>query len=137
MPKIKDFDEWHQEATAKVSDIIRTLALSEIAVIWIFHKTITETASGNEIITLPKGFLIPLFLVILGLLFDLLQYFYKSILFHKMYRKYEGKKDRKEDIYFNPFWNKITYFFFYSKTLIVIASYILLAIKLFQIIKLK
>ena len=128
MPNVSNYRDWHQAATEKVSEIIRALALSEMGIIWIFHKEIEDIIDGKKVINyeLPEGLALPLLLVIIGLFFDLLQFFYKSVLFHCFYRYYEKKYSIKQQesnhIDFHPAWNKISYFLFYSKTLLKLGT---------------
>ena len=119
---------------------VEVLLLSVLVVIWIFHKEIENTINGQKVTNyeLPDGLALPLLLVICGLFFDLLQFFYKTVLFHILYRHYEKKwdidKQKKEKINFHPFWNSISYFFFYSKTIIVLCSYVIFALRFIKIV---
>lgn len=137
MATVYELTSWHTNATTKVSDIIRALALSEIGIIWIFHKEIKECNSISY--SLPKELVCPIILVIIGLTLDLLQYCWQSVITHYFYRKYEKKypkrKDREEkEIPYAPRNNYFSYFMFYAKILVVIFSYVLLSIYLFELI---
>jgi len=133
MPKVSEFRDWHTDASTKLSDIVRCLGLSEIAIIWFFRQTIVENVENGTITKygLPKALYWPLILVIICLFLDLVQYFYKSFIFWRKYRKCEKKIERKgnseKDFRFDPNWNNFSYLIFYSKAIALIISYFLLA----------
>lgn len=132
MPTVFELSKWHNDATTKVSNIIRSLGLSEVGIIWIFHN------DTDFLQVIPSGKLvIPLILVIIGLACDLLQYVWQSLITHILYRKYERKypkrKDREEkELFYSPCNNCFSYFMFYSKILLVIISYLFLGVYLFR-----
>ena len=140
MATVYELIQWHTDATTKVSNIVRSLALSEVGIIWIFY---TKIEKDNSIIYgLPKELLWPLILVVIALTFDLLQYFIRSLITHILYRKYEKKypnrNDReKKDLPYKAWHNYITYFLFYAKTVSVIISYVLLGCYLFSLFSIK
>lgn len=67
-------EAWDQKnfATGKASDIARQLAFAGIAVIWLF-----KTSDATK--PVPADYLWPLWLFLVALLFDLIQYLYAGI----------------------------------------------------------
>lgn len=125
MPKLQDYRDYHFEATVKVSEIARTLALAEIGIIWIF------TNERNGSFEISNTLLLPIILIVCTLLFDFLQQVYKSIAFHIIYRKFEikegtNKKVEDKELYIDTKINTFSYMLFYIKILCLLSSYILL-----------
>lgn len=85
MPKLSKFREYHYESTAKVSENSRTLALSAIAIVWLF-----KTQNGDQY-QVPDSLQIPLFLVVSAMALDFLQYVYRSIVWHIIFRRKESE----------------------------------------------
>ena len=107
--------------SGKASDVARTLALSGLAVIWIFRET---TDSGPS---LPNAFFWPALLIVLSLAFDLLQYTVAAAIWGRFARQHEklGKRPTDE-VTANRKLNWPALFFFWSKLGFVILAYVLL-----------
>jgi len=91
MTTLKDFRESYYEFSGKASDVARTLALSGLAIIWIFNKVDKD---GNTYI--PDVFFGPAALLVLALAFDLLQYVVATLVWGQFHRSRE-KQGRKDD----------------------------------------
>lgn len=125
MPKLDKYREYHFEATTKVSENTRTLAVSAIAVIWLFK---VKSAGAYQI---PHELQLPLILVVCALSLDFLQQLYRSIAWHIFFRRKErdltqGKITEESEIYADSSINWISYTFFYLKTITIVAAYYLL-----------
>lgn len=122
MAILEKFRQYHYDATAKVSDNTRTLALSAIAIVWLFK---TDNGGTYDI---PVGLLFPLALVMLAMTLDFLQYVYRSIAWHIIFRKEEGRLAEQEitestELYVNPSVNFVAYCFFYAKVICIGFAY--------------
>lgn len=92
--KEKILDDWKAEFyddSAKVSELIRTLALAGIAIIWIFNKT---SPNKDIVINLPSQLILPLTLFVIGLGVDVFQYIWRSVTIYIFYRKQEIKYEK-------------------------------------------
>jgi len=131
---LKEANELITNRTAKLGDITRQLALAGIAVIWIFKKDI----AGQPAI--PRELFTPGILIITSLTLDLFQYGSSSLLWAMYYRikenEFKGRKSsgRKSDaarieelgkIEFEiPYWfNRVQYFFFWTKVASIVVAY--------------
>lgn len=129
MPKLQTYRDFHFDATAKVSENTRTLALSAIAIVWVY-KTTNQSGSFS----LPEELITPLLLVFGALAADFVQYLYRSIAWHILFRLEEIKLSKgliNEDTELEgvePWIHYVPYILFYGKTLLVgFAYYYLLA----------
>lgn len=134
MPKLERFRQYHFDATAKVSDNARTLAVSAIAIVWLFK------VEKNGIYTVPNALLIPLALVILGLGLDFFQFLYRSIVWHVIFRSKEKDLQRnliteETELYVNPWVNVLAYIFFYAKVLVIAVAYFYLGQYFYENVK--
>lgn len=115
-----------QAYEGKTSDIVRQLALAGVAVIWIFRC--------------PNGVLPSILVwagaaIILGMLFDLLQYGISSAIWQKFYKQMgrEGKT-LDNDCSITNLLIKPSYYFFYGKIILLIISYRLIIIHAFRVL---
>lgn len=76
--------------TGKASELARQLAFSGIAVIWIFKNTGTTALVPDDLIW-------PLFLLVVTLFLDLLQYILASVMWTRFTRAQEAKHNAKEE----------------------------------------
>jgi hypothetical protein len=91
--RLKEVRELSKAYSERVSDINNKLALTGIAIIWLFRET-----SNNQIL-FAQDLKISLLLFILSLLTDLLQYFLLTTGWRKFYsKKYEELKDNQKAI---------------------------------------
>jgi hypothetical protein len=136
---LKEANELITDRTAKLGDIIRQLALAGIGIIWIFKKDVAGQAA------IPRDLFRPGILIITSLALDLLQYTITSILWIAYYRIKENEFKRRKTLgrktdtarieelgkieFEIPDWfNRLQYFFFWTKVFsIVIAYYFLLS----------
>lgn len=85
MPDKKDLSAYRSDyftASKQLSDITRNMALSGIAIIWLFNRIEISKEPTNAIkqtISLPNELHLPLFLIILVLCLDFLQYLWQTI----------------------------------------------------------
>ncbi len=126
MPNLQKFREYHFDATAKVSENTRTLALSAVAIVWVL-----KTEGPNGIYILPKELVPPLLLIFSALALDFIQYLYRSIAWHVIFRCKEmeldaGTINESTELYINPWVNNVAYGFFYSKAICILVAYIYL-----------
>ncbi len=122
MPILEKFRQYHYDATVKVSENTRTLALSAIAIVWLFKR---ENGSAYEI---PESLLLPLMLVLVAMSLDFFQYVYRSFVWHILFRVQERKLERKEiteqsELYISSWINFPGYVLFYMKIFCLILAY--------------
>lgn len=122
MPVLQKFREYHYNATVKVSDNTRTLALSAIAIVWLFKN---QTDGAYEV---PNELLLPLTSVMVALALDFAQHVYVSISWHIRFRLDEkrlsrGEIDEKTELYAPDWINDVGYIFFYGKIGFLIFAY--------------
>lgn len=122
MPVLDKFRQYHYDATSKVSENTRTLALSAIAIVWLFKK------EDGGVYMIPQGLLVPLALVILAMALDFFQYVYRSVAWHVIFRRRERLLAEEEiteetELYVNPWVNFLAYCFFYAKVLCLAFAY--------------
>lgn len=124
MPTLQTYRDFHFDATAKVSENTRTLALSAIAIVWMYK--ITKPDGG---FALPEELITPLLYVFWALAADFAQYLYGSIAWHLIFRLQEVKLHKgliKEDSDLKgvePWILYIPYILFYGKTVLVGFAY--------------
>lgn len=134
LPKLERFRQFHYDATTKVSENTRTLALSAIAIVWLFKK------QDSGLYVVPDALHWPLLLVISALALDFFQYIYRSVVWHYIFRSkekalFDGKITEETELYVSPGWNALAYVFFYAKALLLIAAYLKLASFLYSTVK--
>jgi len=127
MPKLQKFRDYHYESTAKVSDNTRTLALSAIALAWLFKSRV------GDVFSIPEGLQLPLFFVITALTLDFFQFVYRAIIWHFLFRREEKKFgsdafDEEVDLDVSPHVNALGYWFFYAKIPCIVIAYVYLLI---------
>jgi hypothetical protein len=135
MAKLQQFRDFHNDATSKLSENTRTLALSAIAIVWVFKTDI----DGH--FALPNQLYWPLVLVIAALALDFIQYLYKVFVWKYLFEREEKRLERKEitedtDLYVDSNWNVVAYGLFYAKLVAVIFAYGNLLVYLSSAIKL-
>lgn len=106
--------------TGKASDLTRQLAFAGIAVVWVF-KNSTQAA------IVPNDFVVALFLLVITLAFDFLQYAVGGVVWRvflsRQLNKHAGsnKDDEVDDA---PGWiNRPANLFFYGKLALIVLSY--------------
>ncbi len=124
MPKLQTYRDFHFGATAKVSENTRTLALSAVAIVWLYKIT-----NQDGSFSLPEELITPLLYVFGALAADFAQYLYSSIAWHIIFRLEERKLSKgmiNEDTELDgvePWTNYVPYALFYGKTVLVGIAY--------------
>jgi hypothetical protein len=130
MNKVSDYRNTYEEASSKVSDITRQMALAGISIIWIFKQP--DTAGK----LLSKDLILPLISFGFTLTCDILQYIYKTIAWYCFYRMHEKKVDPNVDpdppLQANIRMNRPSWILFWFKVVGLIFGYILIFIFLFH-----
>jgi hypothetical protein len=106
--------------TGKASELCRQLALAGIAVVWVFKN------SGDRNV-IPDDFLLPIFLLVLTLAFDFLQYVAGSIewmIFNHIQENKYSCTSEDQEVDSSPAWiNYPHLLFFILKIVTIIGSY--------------
>ncbi|MFH0843715.1 MAG: hypothetical protein V1903_14010 [Bacteroidota bacterium] len=129
MNKLSDYKIVYEEASLKVSDLTRQMALAGIAIIWIFRQTDQQ----NQLIC--KELIPPLLLFVTTLTFDILQYIYKTIAWYIFFRNREKKVKKKNPdplTQAKPIMNRPAWICFWIKVISLITGYILIFVYLFD-----
>jgi hypothetical protein len=129
MNKLSDYKNTYEDASSKVSDITRQMALAGIAIIWIFKQP--DTAGK----LLSKDLILPLITFGFTLTCDILQYIYKTIAWYRFWRRHEkaAKLDNPDPpVQANNWMNTPTWILFWFKVGGLIFGYILIFIFLFH-----
>jgi hypothetical protein len=126
--KLSDYKTVYEEASAQVSDITRQMSLAGIAIIWIFR----QADQSDKIIC--QELIPPLIFFALTLIFDLLQYIYKTIAWYVFFRTNEKKNKTNTDpsLLAKPIINRPTWACFWIKIISLITGYVFLFIFLFN-----
>ena len=125
----KTLSDWREESnyfSGKASETIRALAFGGLAIIWLFKH---DSSSGP---LLDFGFLIPLLLFAVALLFDLSHYVVGAIIWYRFLVSEEKKVDATEQkLICAPEWRRdVVSWLFYIKVFILCLAYIFLFISL-------
>ena len=96
--KLEKFRETYRECSGKASEVTRTLALSGVALIWVF------AIQGDSGYKLPRGLLWPSVLIVLTLLLDLLQYVFHSLIYGAYARILEHRETSEDTELAAPPW---------------------------------
>jgi hypothetical protein len=118
--KLADSCEIYAAATGKASEIVRQLGLGAIALIWIFKQDV------GGVPHVPAALRPVAILVVMGLGLDLLQYMYSAAAWGIFNRLKECDAAVGEETEFRApaAINWFTIFCFYSKTLCIVAAYV-------------
>jgi len=119
MPNLQEYRDAHYSNTGRVSENVRTLAISAIGVIWIF-----KTQSSDGTYEVPGALFHSVLFVFVAMLLDFMQYIYGSIAWGVFFRRkeIEGVKEGDE-LYASPTINLPTYIFFYGKVIVICFAY--------------
>lgn len=123
----KPLKEWlsdFNDATSKISELLRNFAFAAIGIIWIFKSS---DLTKNII---PADLIIPLKFVVIGLSLDLFQYIWKAINVYIFYRIYEFRYDKGiftdndiSDVKFPIYIEIFSWLFFISKIIFIVLAY--------------
>ena len=108
------------EASDTLSENTRKLLFAGIAIVWIF-KSGDKTAAG---IGFSSSLILPLAAFVVGLVLDMLQYLYKTIVWW-LYYNYKHRKKFADEAQIVPpsMINVITFVFFYLKVAVCAWGY--------------
>ncbi len=123
----KSLKEWlndFNDATSKISELIRNFAFAAIGIIWIFKSA--DLAKN----IIPTDLIIPLKFIVIGLSLDLFQYIWKAINVYIFYKIYEYRYDKStlndndiSDIKFPMYIEIFSWLFFISKIIFIVLAY--------------
>jgi hypothetical protein len=123
----KPLKEWlsdFNDATSKISELVRNFAFAAIGIIWIFKSA---DLTKNII---PTDLIIPLKFVVIGLSLDLFQYIWKAINVYIFYSIYEYRYDKGiltdndiSDVKFPMYIEIFSWMFFISKIIFIVLAY--------------
>jgi hypothetical protein len=120
--KLQDLRSAYYEFSGKASDIARTLALSAIAIVWIFK---VEGKDGS--LRFARPLVIGAGGAVLALSLDLLQYVWGALLWGGWARLKERRGTRRDEEFRAPAWfNWPGLVFFWGKLAAILASYVVL-----------
>ena len=110
--KLEEAKAAFYEATETLSENTRKLLFAGIAIVWIF-KSGDKTAAG---IAFSHSLLLPLAAFVVGLVLDMFQYLYKSMVWW-LYYNYKHRRRFADDAQVAPprWINVLTFVFFYAK----------------------
>jgi hypothetical protein len=119
--KVDEYKTVYEKTSGKLSEINRNIAFAGIAIIWIFTKTDTQ-------IVVPSELVLPAIFLVLSLIFDMLQYAYKTVIYAVVFRNKEKeikrkKLNRDEEFDHSPTLNIITWTLWVFKIAFVILAY--------------
>lgn len=130
MSKLKDFRDGYYYHSGKVSENVRSLCLSAVAVIWVFKQ------DANQMTTLPIPLYWALLWVIAALAFDFCQYLFASSAWGIFTRIQERKKVSEDaEISAPAILNWPSILFFYLKTASALLVYIQIFRHLYAVIR--
>jgi hypothetical protein len=121
--KVKDYWSVHYELTGITSSILRTLVLSGVAAVWLFHRT-----SGDKVVNVPLA-IYALLAFSTAVALDLLQYAWSGWVYgrHATLAEKHGK-GQDDDLPNHPAWyNLPTYILYWAKLVLTLAGYGFLA----------
>ena len=134
MAVLQDFRNFHYDATQKVTQLVQTLSLSGLAIIWLFSKK-----NSSEIFEIPLDLKLPFFLLLVVMSLDFLQHFSRAVIWHVYYRLKEDKLrvnmepddksksvNEQKTMYAPACINYLAYALFYSKSFVLICAYSML-----------
>jgi len=123
--KLEEIKKTFDNASNTLSAVNRQIAFAGVGVVWIFVKIIDGKLHIDNILLYAMMFFVG------ALLFDIVQYAYKTIFFECFRRYHEKKIDKngynknilEEPVLLNNCWNIPTWVFFTLKILFVIIGY--------------
>lgn len=129
MPKLDVYRQAYYDYSSKASEIARTLALSAFAIVWIFRAQPDDPSA----LIFPRALIEVASCAALALAFDLAHYIVGAAIWGYWVRRQEKRGSNDETILLAPRWlNWPTLGFFWAKLAIVVVSYSLLLIFLWD-----
>lgn len=127
--KLNDAREFYYFYSGKTSDVVRQLGIAGIAVIWLFKKDI------NNIPKIPAELIPALWLITIGLGFDLFQYATSSLIWGIYQRRQEKNKIGEEKEFRAPDWfNRPAIMFMILKCVSIVIAFIIIITFLLNVI---
>src|ERR1700730_14937435 len=118
--KLEDARDNYYALSGKLSDIVRALGFAGIALIWIFKA---DQAAGR--FQIPRELFLPATLIFVGLGFDLMHYVSGAAAWGIFNRWKERQGTGPQDEFTAPPWiNWPAIFFFWTKTVVMVAAYV-------------
>src|SRR5687767_13831935 len=115
MPDKGKLLEEYQEASGKVSELIRNLSLGGLAVIWIFKD------ANDTLKTLDGKLLTAILFLVISLGVDLIHYFSRTVAIYSVYRAVKKSNLNSKDY---PTWlSNLSWLFFFGKILSMVIAY--------------
>jgi hypothetical protein len=122
--KLSDYKKKSDEYTSKASDIVRQMLLGAIGLVWLFKET------ENGIGRIDKFLFYPLLTVSVGLLFDLLQYVIAGKIWKDFFvmneKKFKDSMTPDREIKAPRKFNRVIYFFYWGKIVLMAVTYLLI-----------
>jgi len=116
--KVKDYKKDYQEFSGKLSDNTRKLAFAGIVIVWIFKQV------ENGFYTIPEALKFVMFMFVISLSLDLLQYIYQTLVWGTFHRYYEKKNGEEYDVTAPRYFNWPAICFFWAKIITLVIGYI-------------
>ena len=119
---LKECQNTYYGDTAKVSELIRYLGFSGIALVWLFR------VKSNDVLIVPQELHAPSFLLVLGLVLDFCHALTRAITWGIFsWYKEQICKVKETDKFEAPTWiNYPAIFFFITKIAAIVSAYVLL-----------
>lgn len=118
---LKDALENYYTYSGKASEIVRQLGLAGIAVVWLFKQ------DNKQFAQIPADLKLPLFLIVIGLACDLLQYAVSTVIWGTYHRHKERSGISPSDDFKAPTPINIPGIVFFAlKIILIIAAYVFL-----------
>lgn len=116
--KLKDLKGEFYYFTGELTKIIRNMAFSGIAIVWILKS------ADENVIYIDKMLIIVILSFISVLIFDFLQYLYQAI-FWSIYYRYQEKKDfnLEREVTFSTYCNLPSWIFFTLKIISLVVGF--------------
>lgn len=122
MLKLSEIRQAYEDLSASASNICRQLCFAGIGIIWIYNK-------AKDSVSIPDELQTPLFLLVISLSIDILQYVIGSILWYYVYLHNRKSDVSEEDteVYESEYLNILTWLFWCAKIVVMGVAYFQLA----------
>ncbi|UEB94639.1 hypothetical protein LIS66_19970 [Pseudomonas sp. HN2] len=130
MAKLEDFREGYYVHSGKVSDNVRSLCISAVAIIWVFKQ------DANQVTNLPVPLYWALLWVVAALAFDFAQYFYASSAWG-IFTRIQERRNVADDTELDapPILNWPSIMFFYLKSFSAVMVYVQIFRHLYAVVR--
>ena len=123
--KLYEIREAYEALSGTLSSVTRSLVLAGIGIIWIFVKT------SHGIIDIPDELTCPLFLFVISMCCDLMQYLYQSVIWYIFYLCHKScnmKDEQVEEVSEPEELNIPSWILLVAKVILMIFAYIKIGI---------